>query len=146
MNQKFFLLAALAGFAICAPCAASAQNEETPPRTDSGVLVSPPQRMSVDEFLGLRGCPDDLPPGEICVEATPDEPEPEPAPPDPGDRLLDVQAERETLSEMGSTTTPTDCSAVGAAGQFGGCTQQVFRDWKKERELKKAQEDVPDPY
>ncbi|MBV7257401.1 hypothetical protein KCG44_11450 [Pacificimonas sp. WHA3] len=140
MDKRFLLIAA-AGFmlTIC-PCAADAQ--ETPPATDSGVLVAPgAKRVPLDKFMPRKGC-EGVPDDEICVTGDPyEEPEETPPPPDPGDRLLDVQSERSTLANTGSQT-PMDCSLVGAAG-VSGCAINDFKQWKKERELQKKREQLP---
>ncbi|MEM8826571.1 MAG: hypothetical protein AAGD40_06570, partial [Pseudomonadota bacterium] len=85
--------------------------------TDSGVLVSPQKRIPLDQFRVPRAC-DSTDPEEICVVAEDPIEEDVVTTPDPGDRLLDVGAERSALAGLGSNG-PDDCSLVGAIGASG---------------------------
>ncbi|MBZ6377839.1 hypothetical protein B5C34_02855 [Pacificimonas flava] len=133
MTSRFLLLTGL-GFAlgICSiPASAQTATDagQADPPTDSGVLVSPRQeRIPLDQFLVPLRCPED----EICVEA-PYEEEEETPPPTPGDRELDVQAERRALSTLGNSELPTSCSAVGAGNS--ACAFEQYEVFREEREL-----------
>ncbi len=143
--DRRFLLIALGGFALTVcPCAANAQDAVTAPAaspTDSGIIVAPKQkRIPLDQFMVPKGC-EDLAPGEICVTGRPEIEEEEDTTPDPGDRQLDVQSERATLANTGAQT-PMTCSQIGPGGA-SACAFDEFRQWKKERELKKKREKIP---
>ena len=165
MTKRLLLLAAAAGVSLATvPAGTLAQNapatlppvDQAPPvepppappadtsgaaAPDSGVLVAPPQkRIPLDQFMIPRGC-DDLEEGEICVTGDPYEEPEEVPPPEPGDRALDVPAEREALSTLGANT-PDTCNSVGIGGSIG-CTYETYDNWKKERELLKARTKNP---
>ncbi|MEE4348642.1 MAG: hypothetical protein V2J26_00275 [Pacificimonas sp.] len=112
------------------------------PATDSGVLVAPKaERIPLDQFMVPLRCPE----GEICVEAEPLENEVTPAP-EPGDRELDVVAERRALSNLGNEGNPTTCSAIGAGNS--ACAFDQYENFRAERELLDARvlppEEVPE--
>ena len=137
MPFKPFLAAAALALAA-SPLPASAQ-QETPAATDSGVVVAPKaKRIPLEQFMVPVGCPEGS--EEICVEGRPEIDEEEPAPL-PGDRKLDIAAERRALSNLGADT-PSTCTAVGAGGG-SKCVFETYEQYERERELLEAK-NLPD--
>jgi hypothetical protein len=125
-----------AGFAENAAAQAQAQAQ---PRTNSGVL----KRVPLDQWMPER-CPEPEQRGEVVVCGRPEEPpRVEAPPPVPGDPATDVPARRKELTEMGNTT-PGSCTARGPGGA-AGCVNEQYEQWRRERELQKAREKVPEP-
>lgn len=130
---------ALLGFGL--PMEALAQAAAPPaPSTDSGVL----RRVPLDEWMP-ESCPNPEQRGEIVVCGRPEEePSVPPKPPEPGERGTDVQAERAALIAPESAAPSTSCTPVGGAGTFG-CSNAEYEQWRRERKLQKARENVPKP-
>ena len=118
---------------------ASAPAESNPPATNSGVL----KRVPLDQWMP-ENCPNPERRGEIVVCGRPDEEPTVETPPEPGEPGTDVPSERLKLTEPGNVAPSSACSAVGPAGDVG-CSRNEYEQWRRERQLQKAREKVPEP-
>jgi|TARA_R110000782_G_scaffold49238_4_gene107250 hypothetical protein len=118
---------------------ASAPAESKPPATNSGVL----KRVPLDQWMP-ETCPNPERRGEIVVCGRPDEEPTVETPPEPGEPGTDVPSERLKLTEPGNVAPSSACSAVGPAGDVG-CSRNEYEQWRRERQLQKAREKVPEP-
>ena len=136
-------LAAISGTALAQnaePAPPPPASAPAPAATNSGVL----KRVPLDQWMP-ENCPNPERRGEIVVCGRPDEePTVESPPPVPGDPGTDVQSERANLIAPESAAPSTSCTAVGPGGD-SGCSRNEYQQWKRERELQKAREKVPNP-
>ncbi len=131
--------ASVSGTALAQAAQTGGAPAAKPPVTDSGVL----KRVPLDQWMP-ENCPNPERRGEIVVCGRPDENPVVETPPEPGEPGTDVQGERLKLIEPGNVAPSSACSAVGPAGDVG-CSRNEYEQWRRERQLQKAREKVPEP-